>query len=158
MTKEEKLRILEDAETRAYETLAEMTGRDMATEAMDHLMEGIASLSWERSRYSGESNWTPSPTAPEPDIDKGESAPKKPPVKLDPIEEPRTANAQPDPDEPVPPTKDEVRKKLAAYQTQANLDVQALMQSMGYAKLSQVPASRYWELLEKAQKTVDGEG
>ncbi len=141
MTKEEKLAILEAAEERAYGVLAQMSGADLASEAMAHLMENIASLAWEVSNCT--------------DTIKCEAAPEKEPVKLDPIEEPKPVERH---TQAPAITKDEVRKRLSVLQTNADLDIAALMQSMGYSKLSDIPADRYEELLEQAQKIADGEG
>lgn len=154
MTKEEKLKIFEEAEDRCYEALrAAEPG-----ECMEHILKNLSSLQWraEFVRNPPDDDF-PAVPEPEPDADKDEVAPAKEPVKLDPIEEPPTTEA-PGEEEPKPPTKEQVRAKLATYQVQANLDVATLLQGMGYSKLSEVPASRYWELLEQAQKTVDGEG
>lgn len=154
MTKEEKLKILGDAEDRCYEALKTVD----PGEHMERILENLSSLQWRADfvRNPPDDDFTAVP-APEPDADKDEVAPAKEPVKLDPIEEPQTTEA-PGEEEPKPPTKEQVRAKLATYQVQANLDVAALLQGMGYSKLSEVPASRYWELLELAQKTVGGEG
>jgi len=151
MTKEEKLKILEEAEERCYRALKTVEpGKDMG-----YIMENLSSLHW---RADFVRNPQTDDFVPEPDCDKGEAKPKKK-VELDPIEEPTPVNPEPKDTGAEPKiTKEDVRKKLAMYQTNANLDVPSLMQSMGYSKLSEVPASRYWELLEKAQKTVDGEG
>lgn len=154
MTKEEKLKILEEAEDRCYEALKTVA----PDEHMRRIMENLSSLQWwaEFIRNPPAINF-PAVPVPEPDANKDEVAPAKEPVKPDPIEEPQTTEA-PGEEEPKPPTKELVRAKLATYQVQANLDVATLLQGMGYSKLSEVPASRYWELLEQAQKTVYGEG
>lgn len=148
MTKEEKLKILEEAEERCYKALkAAEPGKDMKC-----ILENLGSLLWRADVVRNpEPEFTPVPT-PEPDCGKGEVKPK--PDK----ESQNTEEPAPGGDEEPKITKEDVRKKLAMYQTNANLDVPSLMQSMGYSKLSEVPASRYWELLEKAQKIVDGEG
>jgi hypothetical protein len=46
---------------------------------------------------------------------------------------------------------------LTTFQTNG-VAIDKVMESMGYTKLSQVPADRYWELLELCQKALDGEG
>lgn len=143
MTKEEKLKILEEAEDRAYEALkAAEPGKDM-----DYILENLGSLRWQADSVR---NPPADAFVPEPDCDKDEVKPDKEPQN--------TEDPAPGGDEEPKITKEDVRKKLAMHQTNANLDVPSLMQSMGYTKLSEVPAARYWELLEKAQKIVDGEG
>ena len=47
--------------------------------------------------------------------------------------------------------------KLTTFQT-GGVAIDKVMENMGYTKLSQVPADRYWELLELCQKALDGEG
>ena len=150
MTKEEKLAILEAAEERAYRVLAEMQGGDLASEAVGHLFHCIESVEWALHRIT-----QPEPAEadliPQPDIAKEEVTPVKESVKLDPIEEPK-----PEPETPTI-TKQQMVTKLTAFQSNG-VAIDEVMQSMGYAKLSQVPAERYWELLEKCQKEADGEG
>ena len=145
MTKEEKLKILEEAEDRCYEALKTVEpGKDM-----NYILENLSSLRW---RAEVVRDPAVDGFAPEPDCDKSGAEPK-------PDKEPQnTEEPAPGGDEEPKITKEDVRKKLAMYQTNANLDIPSLMQSMGYSKLSEVPASRYRELLEKAQKIVDGEG
>ena len=47
-------------------------------------------------------------------------------------------------------TKEEVRAKLARLPDQLRVKVAGIMAEMGYGKLSEVPTSRYQELLDKA--------
>ena len=148
MTKEEKLKILGDAEDRAYKAVGEL---DVTDERFGALIYHIDSLrcALERLEYS-----CPPDAAvpvPEPDIGKGEVEPEKK-VKLDPIEEPA-------PVEPAKPslTKGQMVSKLTPMQNNG-VDIKAVMESIGYSKLSDVPADRYWELLELCQKAADGEG
>jgi len=145
MTIEEKLKILKDAETRSYQI--QVAIRQIET-GVKYLLEVITAQAWAAQLFE------PAVDAfvPEPDCDKDAVKPK-------PDKEPQnTEEPAPGGDEEPKITKEDVRKKLAMYQTNANLDIPSLMQSMGYSKLSEVPASRYRELLEKAQKIVDGEG
>ena len=74
-------------------------------------------------------------------------------VTLDPIEEPKPIET---PKEPTL-TKADMIAKLTPYQSNG-VDIGGVMNDMGYAKLSDVPAARYWELLENVQKAADGEG
>ena len=59
-------------------------------------------------------------------------------------------------EEPKPAlTKDEVKAKLLELSGKYDaLDVAALMESMGYTRLSDVPAAKYQELLDKADAAV----
>ena len=59
-------------------------------------------------------------------------------------------------EEPKPAlTKDEVKAKLLELSGKYDaLDVAALMESMGYTRLSDVPADKYQELLDKADAAV----
>lgn len=144
MTKEEKLKIIEDAEDRCYAALCGMDVTDARFEAM---------LGRLRDLYHAKNllDWADDSPAPEPDCGKGEVKPVKEPVKLDPIEEPK-----PEPETPTI-TKQQMVTKLTAFQS-GGVAIDLVMQSMGYAKLSQVPAERYGELLENCQKIADGEG
>ena len=52
-------------------------------------------------------------------------------------------------------TKEEVRDKLSTYSNKYDhLDVAAIMSEMGYSKLSDIPATKYSELLEKVEAAV----
>lgn len=157
MTKEEKLEILQAAEVRAYGAVASTEGPDMGSEGFLTLLHAIEQLAWAQERLR-------SPNVPATfDVpqtgyladEKGVGQTDSPETEEKPAAQ--TPNEPTEP-EPEPPTKDQVRAQLARYQANANLDVPALMKSMGYSKLSEIPANRYWELLELAQKTVDGEG
>lgn len=156
MTKEEKLKIFEEAEDRCYEALKSAEpGKDM-----DYILENLGSLHWRANVIRNPDPDTFACTGkpnvlPEPDK---ESQNTEEPAPGGDKESQNTEEPAPGGNEEPKITKEEVRKKLAVFQTSSNLDVATLMQSMGYSKLSEVPASRYWELLEKAQKIVDGGG
>ena len=153
MTKEEKLEILQAAEVRAYGAVASTEGPDMGAEGFLTLLHAIEQLAWaqERLRHPVAPDFAPPIESPDEPVEAEEAKP-------DQEANAETANGEPAEPEPEPPTKDQVRAQLARYQANANLDVPALMKSMGYTKLSEIPEKRYWELLELAQKTVDGEG
>lgn len=52
-------------------------------------------------------------------------------------------------------TKDEVKAKLLVLSSKCDaLDVSNVMNGMGYGKLSEIPAARYYELLTKAEEAV----
>ena len=73
-------------------------------------------------------------------------------------EEPQTEQIPESPkaEEPKPAlTKDEVKAKLLELSGKYDaLDVAALMEGMGYTRLSDVPADKYQELLDKADAAV----
>jgi hypothetical protein len=146
MTAKEKLAILEAAEERAYGELARMTGADMATESMGHLMKGIEALA--------RAYWHNADNVHDDDDDDQDEVEAKPKVKLDPIEEPKPIEEKP---ETPALTKAQMVTKLTAFQN-SGVDIRVEMEAMGCTKLSDVPADRYWELLERCQKIADGEG
>lgn len=158
MTKEEKLEILEAAEVRAYGAVKSTEGTDMGAEGFLTLLHSIEQLNWAQERLKHPGIPDPFDVTPPANV---EAAPEST-GETDAAETGEKPAAQTDrePDEPEPdaPTKEQVRAQLARYQANNNLDIPALMKSMGYSKLSEIPANRYWELLELAQKTVDGEG
>lgn len=157
MTKEEKLEILQAAEVRAYGAVASTEGPDMGAEGFLTLLHAIEQLAWaqEGLRHPVAPDFAPPIESPDEPVGAAETAEEAKPDQE--AHAAQTPNEPTEP-EPEPPTKDQVRAQLARYQANANLDVPALMKSMGYSKLSEIPANRYWELLELAQKTVDGEG
>ena len=166
MTKEEKLEILQAAEVRAYGAVASTEGPDMGAEGFLTLLHAIEQLAWnqERLKDPGRSLYFEGNGDCGVETESGSELGEETqgPEAVQEVS-PSSASAAQTPNEPTepepePPTKDQVRAQLARYQANANLDVPALMKSMGYSKLSEIPANRYWELLELAQKTVDGEG
>ena len=57
--------------------------------------------------------------------------------------------------EPDLPTKQEVRSRLAALSAKyEKLNVAEIMSEMGFARLSDIPATRYPELLRRVEETV----
>lgn len=153
MNREEKLKILEAAEARAYTAIQIMDGPDMASEGFIHLLRAVGELRWMREVLENPDR------APCPEPDFTVTPKEKEPVKLDPLEQPTpVAEDKPEPEPETPAiTKQQMVTKLTAFQSNG-VAIDLVMQSMGYAKLSQVPAERYWELLEKCQKEADGEG
>ena len=77
---------------------------------------------------------------------------------VNPVPEPEIPTPAPAPEpEPVSSTltKEEVRDKLSTYSNKYDhLDVAAIMSEMGYSKLSDIPATKYSELLEKVEAAV----
>lgn len=64
-----------------------------------------------------------------------------------PLDEPSAANEEPS----KPYTKEEVTAILTDLRNNHGVDIAAVMQELGFAKLSSVPAERYAELIRKAQ-------
>lgn len=146
MTKEEKLNILGAKLVEAYEAIRDMDITDERFHGVFHL---AGEIEWKMDSIRH-----PEPddfVTPKQDLDPAPEA--KEPVKLDPIEEPKHIET---PKEPTL-TKADMIAKLTPHQSNG-VDIGKVMNDMGYAKLSDVPAARYWELLENVQKAADGEG
>lgn len=97
-------------------------------------------------------------------LSQGTGAPAKAPAAA-PAEEPTPEPAQPEPAQPEPAqpdsppeptyTKAQVRKLLGEAQTQhPTLDLPSIIRSFGAQVLSDVPAERYAELLEKVNAST----
>ena len=97
-------------------------------------------------------------------LSQGTGAPAKAPAEA-PAEEPTPEPAQPEPAQPEPAqpdsppeptyTKAQVRKLLGEAQTQhPTLDLPSIIRSFGAQVLSDVPAERYAELLEKVNAST----
>lgn len=153
MNREEKLKILEAAEARAYTAIQIMDGPDMASEGFVHLLHAVDQLRWMKDVLENPDR------APCPELDFTVTPKEKEPVKLDPLEQPApVAEDKPEPEPETPTlTKQQMVTKLTAFQN-SGVDIRVEMEAMGCSKLSDVPADRYWELLERCQKTADGEG
>ena len=132
MTKDEKLGILADAEARCYEALkAAIPG----SEGMRSLLRDLFDISLLHVEEEDESADLP-----------GQFDSPAPKQDLDP-------EPAPEPD-PNAMSFAEVKKKMIQYQTAHNLDIAALMQSMGYQKLSDIPESKYNKLIELAEAKI----
>ena len=92
-------------------------------------------------------------------LSQGTESPAKAPTET-PAEEPTPEPAQPEPAQPDSPpkptyTKAHVRKLLGEAQTQhPTLDLPSIIRSFGAQVLSDVPAERYAELLEKVNASI----
>ena len=149
MTNEEKLNILGAKLDEAYEVIRDMDITDERFHGVFHL---AAEIEWKMdSIRHPEPDGFITPVTPKEDLDPAPEA--KEPVKLDPIEEPKPIETLKEPTL----TKADMITKLTPYQNNG-VDIGGVMKDMGYAKLSDVPAARYWELLENVQKAADGEG
>ena len=137
MTKAEKLRIYQSMEEKILQTLDGRTGEQLVSKETDLALDLLANITVAQWRLEeddpAERKTTPS-SAPDPG-----PAPASEPV----------SESEPEPDGETM-TKEEVRAKLAALATNPKVNVAAIMAEMGYAKLSDVPAARYQELLDKA--------
>lgn len=80
------------------------------------------------------------------------------PVKMDPLEEVTPVEEEAGSDTATGEniiSKEELRDKLSHYSNKyETLDVAQIMADMGYGKLSEVPNSRYAELLERVEKCI----
>ena len=137
MTKAEKLRIYQSMEEKILQTLDGRTGEQLVSKETDLALDLLANITVAQWRLEeddpAERKTTPS-SAPDPGpAPASESVPE----------------SEPEPDGGTM-TKEEVRAKLAALATNPKVNVAAIMAEMGYAKLSDVPAARYQELLDKA--------
>ena len=145
MTKEEKLEILTDAEVRAYKAIKAWDGPSMASENFLHLLHAVDQLRWMQGFVSNPDQCD-------------EADPFVPPTPISPVEQSDSPTpAKEDKPEQPTMTKGQMVSKLTTFRTNG-VAIDAVMESMGYAKLSQVPADRYWELLDLCQKALDGEG
>ena len=146
MTKEEKLNILGAKLVEAYEAIRDMDITDERFLGVFHL---VGEIEWKMDniRHPGSDDFV----IPKQDLDPAPEA--KPPVKLDPIEEPKSIKTPAE----SGMTKAEMVSKLTTFQTNG-VAIDKVMENMGYTKLSQVPANQYWDLLDLCQKALDGEG
>lgn len=143
MTKAEKLRIYQSMEDKILQTLDGRTGEQLISKETDLALGLLANITVAQWRLEEDDPYEKK-TAATPDV---EPEADKAPV-ADPAPEP-VPESEPDPDGETM-TKEEVRAKLAALATNPKVNVAAIMAEMGYAKLSDVPAARYQELLDKA--------
>lgn len=145
MTREEQIRILSAAKDRALKQVEETEGCEMGTEEFGRLLYTVQQLDWMANPHCDF-------PVPESGHDAPEEADKPEPVKPEPV--------KPEPAPEVVQTastmsKEEVRDKLSTYSNKYDhLDVAAIMSEMGYSKLSDIPAARYAELLEKVEAAI----
>lgn len=147
MTREEKLNILGAKLVEAYEAIRDMDITDERFHGVFHL---AGEIEWKMdSIRHPEPDGFITPVTPKQDLDPAPEA--KEPVKLDPFEEPAPVSKQ------STMTKAEMVSKLTTFQTNG-VAIDKVMESMGYTKLSQVPANQYDKLLDLCQEALDGEG
>lgn len=148
MTTSEKVAVLRAAETRGFTELDQRQGAELTADSTLALLEVLRHIGLlledlgrgcEDDRTERDDN---TPAEREAHNNEDTAEPKEQEV------------TQPEPgrkeDLPSTMTKEEVRAKLAALNTDPKVDVAAIMAGMGYSRLSDVPGSRYQELLDKA--------
>ena len=135
MTREEQINILIEARDRALKQIDLTEGHEMGTEEFQRLIYCAEQLRWMSQ---------PDPM-PVPEIVPEEVQP-----------EPVTPEIVSEVVQPAPTmSKEEVRDKLSTYSNKYDsLDVAAIMSDMGYGKLSDIPATKYGELLERVEAAV----
>ena len=150
MTKAEKLRIYQSMEEKILRTLEKKSGEQLIGKEMEGALDLLDYLASAQLRM-GMLESTEAPTVPAPEEADPAGAPK-PVTEPAPASGPEAESDAGDGDGDGGETlaKEEVRAKLAALATNPKVNVAAIMAEMGYAKLSDVPAARYQELLDKA--------
>lgn len=153
MTNEEKIAILRDREDRAYELLRTMEPTDPAFGPCFDIacqcryrrgdLERIGGGGCDEASMTGEKG------------DKPEAAKQTPPVSPEAEAKPTEAKAAAPATNETALTKADVLAKLTPISMQYDKLVPAVMSDMGYAKLSQIPAERYGELLSKVEEAVE---
>jgi hypothetical protein len=137
MTREEQIRILTEAQERAFKQIDLTEGCEMGTEEFQRLIYCTEQLRWMAQPHG--------------DVPVSEIVPEQ--VQPDPVE-PETVPEEVQPEQNLM-SKEDVRDKLSTYSNKYDhLDVAAIMSEMGYSKLSEIPATRYSELLEKVETAV----
>lgn len=148
MTSAEKRKILEEAIDRGYEEIANTNGHGMSQESFSTLIENTRDLEWWAHKEKYEDDPYPY------DAGTDSPAPEKPQNQM-PDPEPAAEDKIPEPTPEPTLTKDEVKAKLLALSDQYDeLDVSVVMESMGYSKLSDIPADKYSLLLNKVAEVV----
>ena len=135
MTREEQIIILTNAQERAFKQIDLTEGHEMGTEEFSRLLDVAGRMGWMSQ---------PEPM-PVPEIVPEEVQP-----------EPVTPEIVSEVVQPAPTmSKEEVRDKLSTYSNKYDsLDVAAIMSDMGYGKLSDIPAERYGELIERVEAHI----
>lgn len=168
MTNEEKLKILLDREDRAFELLRTLEPTDPA---FGTCLDNSRRCMYARSEITMDDvdkqlcseMFEPVPEAEQPQADPADPASE---ATEEPVEEepaPAGAPAQEEAEAESPATNEEPQPTLTKTEVLAQLTpisikygslVADVMNKMGYAKLSSVPAARYGELLKKVEEAV----
>lgn len=178
MTREEKLAILEEREQYAFETLKRLDPGSAEFLRCAESVRRIAGLRLavnSRARYAPqdalslpdsnpafvpaavelrgtwEAGGNEAVEAEEPAAEPVESSAEAKSEDAAPWDEPSAANEEPSKSY----TKEEVTAILTDLRNNHGVDIAAVMQELGFAKLSSVPAERYGELIEKAQNAKE---
>lgn len=145
MDRETKAAILSDAIERAYVELDTVKGAEMDTPEFRTLLKNLTDMEWLLEKATG-SCYVP---------------PETPIQPAEPTVEPAPETPKPEPETTTSTTenamsKEELREQVAALANKyPALDAFALMQEMGYSKLSDIPAERRAEYLEKVKAAVE---
>lgn len=145
MTKAEKIRIYQSMEEKILQTLDGRTGEQLVSKETDLALDLLANITIAQWRLEEEGAPAEKKTTPVPDPDPSPNPGPAPDPEPEPEPEPK-----PGVGDGEMLSKEDVRAKLAALATNPKVNVAAIMAEMGYAKLSDVPAVRYQELLDKA--------
>nr|DAQ02905.1 MAG TPA: hypothetical protein [Caudoviricetes sp.] len=171
MTNEEKLKILRDREDRAYELLRTLEPTDPA---FGTCLDNSRRCMYARSEITMDDvdkqlcseMFEPVPEAEQPQPDPADPAATWEPGGGEAVEEepaPADAPAQEEAEAESPATNEEPQPTLTKTEVLAQLTpisikygslVADVMNEMGYAKLSSIPAKRYGELLKKVGEAV----
>lgn len=175
MTNEEKLKILRDREDRAYELLRTLEPTDEAfsicvenarrcyylsvTLAPDYLLAQPGNEGVGPATEAEQPQAEPDPADPAATWEPGggEAVEEEPAPADAPVQEKEDAEAESPAtnEEPQPTlTKTEVLAQLTPISIKYGSLVADVMNEMGYAKLSSIPAKRYGELLKKVGEAV----
>lgn len=139
MTREEKIRILEDAQVRAFEVIADTDGKEMGSEEFSRLLDVAWRLTWMSERPA--------------ELDMDERVVLAPVQETTAPEKTVSEEVQPEPESGM--TKEALKEHLITLSNKYDaLDVSVYMNELGYSKLSDIPASRYNELLAKVEAAV----
>ena len=151
MTREEKIRILEEAQERAFKQIANTDGRAMGTEEFIRLLGAAHQLGW--MAYPEETiprdagtiapdEVQPEPVKPEPE----KPEPEKPePEKPEP-EKPETGD-----DEEPAFKMEEVRGALSKARARG-VNVSEIIRSFGAENFQQIPKNQYGAIMAKLEK------
>ena len=152
MDRETKELILSDAIDRAYREVEAATGAEMDTPEFRTLLENLTEMEWLLEKATGSCYVTPeTPIQPAEPTDDPEPETPEPEKPAEPAPEPPPS---PSPENAM--SKEELREQVAALANKyPSLDAFALMQQMGYSKLSDIPAGRRAEYLALVKAAVE---
>jgi hypothetical protein len=149
MDQQTKDAILSDAIERAYREVEAATGAEMDTPEFGTLLRNLGDMEWMLNRYHLEPDVPPMQRS-EPDAPKSEKLAEPEPETPKPESETTTSTTE------NAMSKEELREQVAALANKyPSLDAFSLMQEMGFSKLSDIPAGRRAEYLEKVKAAVE---